>query len=380
MAILVGLLKENRWKSSYPLVSKVLFTMAERLGSSFMVEKITAADTVATIRQKLWRIHTQSLIRGIVIFGSDVPVPRVWRKGATEDKGIADMIYGNLTNSWKDIDGDGYFDEEEMPINYIQDSWVCRWIPESINYTPNWFGMIFGKKDFNTKLGTWYKKVLKAQQLVLPLKSAVVIVDTSMSDWSVHLESIKENVTEYLGEIRNEWTAPYQATESLGNLETRKYWCESNVGMIYFKGHSNSFGVGDFKGNTAFKVLRSNLGPTLLVVFGCEVGEWDKPLSAFGDYRGFIGNVLNPQCGENATTAILASGTIQGGAGQDNRIGSSLHPMITGMSLFDFMKTSVCFGDAVRKWIQYGINDCGAPMAVTFAAMSIFGDPTLIWN
>jgi hypothetical protein len=205
------------------------------------------------------------------------------------------------------------------------------------------------------------------------MHSAVSVVDLTgrlsgeVETWKAN-ESAFTSFGEYYGEIRDVKVAPRY------NERTKHYLQSKHLGTMHFLGHSNSTQIGDFAGWMIFEDLNHHAGPVVVAADACSVGEW-KPEKKFHLYdlrnSTVSGNLLNSKKESNVTVAILSS-LVQYG------MRTSGFSFAKG-SFFDAMGSSKYIGEALKKWVQIGVerHKGKKEFQVQAVAMSLFGDGTL---
>jgi len=322
------------------------------------------------------------MVKGIMIFDEMVPYARIHRESLEEDLGITDNLYGNFTNRWLDKNNSGVFEESEFPLNYTQDVWVSRWIPCSRNYcnTP-WRRFAntmsgYGNAGYSDKLEEFTAKIKSQRNNAMD--SCGVIVNTKgkftgqVSEWQVKMETLHHCFKKVCDPIRG------TKTSISANEQTQELFFSKDIGTIYLLGHSHSGQIGDFKSSDAFNLLQRDRGPSVTVVFGCQVGEWNRKVTPFYSGQNFTitGNLLNSFNRSNVRSLVV-SGLIQAGTKQDEKIGDKC--------LFDYMSECDNLGMAVKEWINNGIeyyknapNVISRPIALQLACMNLMGDPSVL--
>jgi len=321
-------------------------------------------------------------LEGIMIFDEMVPYARIHRESLEEDLGITDNLYGNLTNRWLDVNDSGVFEESEFPSNYTQDVWVSRWIPCSRNYYGSLWRRLankmsgYGNVGYSDKLKEFTAKIMSRRNNAM--NSCGVIVNTKgkftgqVSEWQVKTETLYHCFDGVYDQVRG------LKTSIRVNEQAQELFFKKDIGTIYLLGHSHSGQIGDFKASDAFNLLQTDRGPSVVVVFGCQVGEWNRKVNPFYSGQNFTitGNLLNSFNRSNVRSLVV-SGLIQAGTKQDEKIG--------GKCLFDYMSECDNLGMAVKEWIDNGIeyyknapNVISRPVAMQLACMNLMGDPSVL--
>ena len=306
-----------------PKQSAILSQMAVRNKSQYSLQHYDW-KCVDDLRNEIRRINSKHTITGIAIMDELVPVPKVYRTPNYLDTGIADNIYGNISKQWVDKDNNGMFDINEMPEEYHQDCWVCRFVPYSSSYSGVgwfkwWYSMLLSiqgvgsSRSYSSTLDHWLTKLTK--NTTSPLSSFI-----ATSDWSGVDEERKEGFRLNLKTLReqkvfdkmfNYGKDPYflEYTSPSKGDAMRKLWQGTGVGTAWHAAHSAAAAMGDMRYDDAYINMKEGRGPTLLLTYACSVGEWNT-----SENHNILANIFNSK-EDNNIKCIIGSGLMQWGAG-----------------------------------------------------------------
>lgn len=380
---------------------------ASRQRSIIQGMAVRAKDDYVLIHKDYENVHQwrhllagMSNVKGIVIMDARVPPPKIYRAKTYKDFGVADLIYGNLKQEWVDTNKNGYFDVAEMPDEYTQGAWVCRLIPLSIEYKEIhwWLSWYFRKMSVGAPKYKWsYPVMLDRWQAKLdrktvrPLSSFISTNDytgfAEKKGFSINWELLKEK--KCFDWMIGQYPVKYTNPENGGPI---KYmWESTEVGTAWHSGHSSFSGLGDLRYDFAYRAMKKNRGPTLLLTYACSVGEWQDDRSV----RNVVSNILNSR-ELNNIKACLCSGIMQWGGSFNPYYDGEGHWSNgdIGRNFYMIMKEKrgKTLGEAWVEWINLCYKhmkakaklypnedkDYGGELLMAHLAINLYGDGTLL--
>jgi hypothetical protein len=395
--MIAGLLHHDNYKHS-DKVYKLLDGMAERDRDTHTL-LIADYDTFGRWRNELVRINETYPIHAVVIFDEKVPPAKFYRDGKHPDHGISDNLYGNFTKQWKDQDGNGTFEVQEMPDEYTQDAGVCRLIPHSVAYNgigwwkyylnlwQNRITNIGASRSYEYMLDYWDWKLNRVTPN--PLSSFIATADytgvdiESQTGFGFDIEGLRQE--QVFNKVWGIYHLKYSDPKENDGID-KMWYSPGKVGTAWHSAHSTNSRLGDFEYDEAYKYLEENRGPTLLLTYACSVGEWMMGRDPATGNRNIIANIFNSRYNNNIK-CICGSGLVQWG-GSFAKYVDYVGSYSKGDNLFTLMKKyeGKTFIRAHREWLERGYrhyinqqkNDPGNPVYKQFAmqwlSMNITGD------
>ena len=405
--MIIGLL-HYRNRAYLSRVNMLLESIAARALTASTVLCINSLN-FETWRSSILLNNAVKKIDGIVIFDEYVPAPVIHRTGYYKDLGICDNLYGNFDKRWKDSDLNGIFEVSEMPEEYTQDAWVSRMVPYSMTYDGiglfkslfvRFFntGTIGKTRSYSYMLDYWKMKL--DNKTAKPLDSFVATADisktgpdgTDSTGFPLNVDQLSKDGV--FDKMLGNWPVKYTDPSKGEGINYAFY--NNNLGTHYHSAHSASISLGDLRFDVAYNAMKASKGASLLLLYACSVGEWNKTTN-----QNVIANIFNSRENNNIK-CICSSGLLQWGGSFQAKMdglgswgaGDSAMSPYHADNLFTIMKKhrGRPFGEAHKEWINLSYKhyrgkaklypgdnkDYGGEILMNNLAMNCTGDASII--